>query len=651
MRAVLSKKVLLLHLLLCLSAVAYSQVKLPRLICNGMVLQRDTETKVWGWASPGEKVSLAFQKKLYNAVAGKDGKWSITLPPQKAGGPHNMTISASNEVQLKDILFGDVWICGGQSNMELPMERVQDKYASVIASANNPNIRHFEVPDRYDFKQPRQDVETGQWLAATPQNVLKFSAAAYFFADEIYKKYKVPVGLINAALGGSPAEAWISEESLKKYPAHYEEALKFKDDKLIARIDSSDSAVSNKWYTLLHQTDEGVKNNWAAPSFDDSGWNKMNIPGYWADGKLKDVNGVVWFRKEISVPKSMVGKEAKLMMGRIVDADEVYLNGTLVGKTTYQYPPRRYMLPANVLKEGKNVIAVKVINNSGRGGFVPDKPYELNVGGQVIDLKGPWKYKLGATMEPLPGQTFVRWKPVGLYNGMIAPLTNYPIKGVLWYQGESNTKNPAEYRGLMETLIADWRTQWGQGNFPFLYVQLTNFMEPKPIPGESNWAELRQAQLETLAVPNTGMAVAIDLGEWNDIHPLNKQDIGKRLALQARKVAYQDKTVVASGPLFKSMKAQGDKLVLTFSDTGSGLVASGKQPLKGFAIAGPDKKFVWAKAEIKGNQVVVSQEGIANPTSVRYAWADNPQDANLYNKEGLPASPFKAELETDTSSK
>lgn len=651
MRVAFTQKFILLYLLLSISTAAHSQVKLPRLISDGMVLQRDTETKLWGWAKPGEEVRLSFKQKEYRTTTGPDGRWTMQLPPQQAGGPYDMTFAASNRITLTNILFGDVWICSGQSNMELTMDRVQDTYPDAIAKTNYPNIRQFEIPDRYDFKQEKQDVEAGEWLPATTQNIRKFSAVAFFFAEEIHNRYKVPVGLINAALGGSPAEAWISEGALKKFPTPYQELQKFKDDALIARIEADDQKASQAWYSKLNETDEGKKNNWAAADLNDSDWAQMAIPGYWADGPLGLVNGVVWFRKEINVPKSMVGKEAKLMLGRIVDADEVYLNGKLVGTTSYQYPPRRYMLPANALKEGKNTMAVRVINNSGRGGFIPDKPYDITVGGLALDLKGNWKYKLGTTMEPAPGQTFVRWKPTGLYNGMIAPLTDLSIKGVLWYQGESNTKNPGEYASLMETLIADWRTQWGQGNFPFIYVQLANLNEANKTPVESNWAALRQAQLDNLAIPNTGMAVAVDLGEWNDIHPLNKRDVGLRLALQARKLAYGDKAVVASGPLFQSMQVQGNKVTLSFTDIGKGLLAKGDRPLSGFAIAGTDGRFVWAKAEIRKNKVVVWSDAVANPTTVRYAWADNPEGANLYNKEGLPASPFEAKLDTSTSSK
>jgi len=635
-KTIYMKKVLLAFLI---TFSINAQIKLPRLISDGMVLQRDVKINIWGWASPNEKIELNFKGKKYNTTTAQDGKWSIQLPSQKAGGPYEMTLKASNTVLLKNILFGDVWLCSGQSNMELPMDRLKDKYKEEIAKSANPNIRQFLVPDEYYFAKERNDFSSGSWVEANPVNVLQFTGVGYFFAAEIYEKYKIPIGLINSALGGSPAESWISEESIKKFPEYYQEYLKFKDGKLEKQIDENDRKVSSNWYKLLNETDLGLKEKWRN-SVEISDWAEMNIPGYWADGELGKINGSVWFKKEFIVEK-IKDSQAKLILGRIVDADSVFVNGHFVGTTSYQYPPRIYSFNASVLKEGKNEITVRVINNSGRGGFVTDKAYELIVGSETIDLKGNWKYKLGAKMEALPGQTFVRWKPVGLYNAMIAPLKSYPIKGVLWYQGEANTKKPSEYEPLMKTLISNWRLLWKQERMPFLLVQLPNFMEPKIEPAESNWAALRQQQLNTLKVPNTGLAITIGLGEWNDIHPLNKYDVGKRLALQARKLVYGDKNLTASGPLFQSIKQNGNKLILSFSDIGTGLQIKNGNELKEFAIAGADGKFVWAKAIIEGDKIVVWNDEVTNPVKVRYAWADNPVEANLYNKENLPASPFE----------
>jgi len=636
-------KVLSLLVLLFILQSALGQVKLPLLVSDGMVLQRDTDLKIWGWADANEKLTINFNNKTYNAQAGKEGKWEVMIVPLNAGGPYNMTISGSNQITIKNIIVGDVWVCSGQSNMEYPMNRVKEKYADVIAQSNNPNIRQFFVSQKYNFKTPQEDLQSGSWESVNSETILHFTAVGYFFAKTLYEKYKVPIGLINASLGGSPAQAWISENALKEFPDYLQTAEKFKDDNYIREIQTKDKAVSDEWYGRLNQLDKGLaEKKWFDVNYIPDGWLTMNVPGYWADYELGNINGVIWFRNEFNVPASMIGKPAKLRLGRIVDADTVYINGEIAGTTSYQYPRRNYELLANMLKTGKNIIVIRVINNSGRGGFVLDKPYEITAAGQTIDLKGKWQYQLGATMEPLPGQTFVQWQPIGLYNAMIAPLLNYKIKGVIWYQGESNTGKPQEYQKLFSTLIRDWRQKWNQGDFPFLYVQLANFMQAKNEPSEIGWAMLREAQLKTLSVPNTAMTVITDIGEWNDIHPLNKEDVGKRLALAAQRFAYNDKTVVYSGPIYQSMKIEGNKIIITFTNIGGGLVAKGGE-LNYFAIAGTDKKFVWANAKIENDKIVVWNDKITNPVAVRYAWADNPQGANLYNKEDLPASSFRTD--------
>ncbi|HEX3006669.1 MAG TPA: sialate O-acetylesterase, partial [Bacteroidales bacterium] len=416
-------------------------------------------------------------------------------------------------------------------------------------------------------------------------------------------------------------------------------------------IQLSDKARVADWYSRLSAKDEGYKvpgQPWYKTDVDVSRWEEIEIPGR-EQGKALTSNGVFWFRKEVNIPDSLSGRPAKLNLGRLIDADSVFVNGTFVGTTSYQYPPRRYKIPGGLLKPGVNTIVVKLISNIWQGGFVPDKPYELIIGENKFDLKGMWKYKTGAVMEPLKGETFIRYKPTGLYNAMISPLANYDIKGILWYQGESNTDRPGEYASLLPVLIQNWRKSWHRDDLPFLFVQLHNYMESKKTPSESNWALTREAQAKALSIPHTGMAVAIDLGEWNDIHPLNKKDVAKRLALAAYKVAYKEDNVVYSGPLYSNMEVKGNKIVLTFSHTGSGLMAKGSNELKHFAIAGSDKKFVWAKAVIKNNRVVVWNDSVPSPVAVRYAWADNPEGANLYNKEGLPAAPFRTDNFTKES--
>lgn len=614
-----------------------AKVKLPALVSDGMILQRNQKLKIWGYADAGEKVNVKFLNKTYSATADNNGNWNVMLPELKAGGPFVMTI---NDITLKDILIGDVWVASGQSNMELPMRRLKPLYGEEMKTVNNQNIRFFTVPQKYNFKTPQNDLDGGKWEAADPQTILNFSGVAYFFAKNLNEKNRVPVGIIHTSLGGSPVQAWMDANSLKNYPEYLQEAEKWKNDDLIKSTESGEQALSRAWYAELDQRDIGLQQHWENFDLDDSSWKTMNVPGSWEDQE-GPFEGSVWLRKEITLPKGSAGKTAFLNLGRIKDADVTYINGVKVGNVTYEYPPRWYDIPAGVLKEGKNIIAVRITNGSGKGQFIADKPYYLEIGGQKIDLKGSWKYKIGAKMEKMaPGQTFIRWKPTGLYNYMIHPLINYKVKGFLWYQGESNTGKPKEYGDLLTTMINDWRSKWNEKDAPFLIVQLANFMEAKNQPVESNWAELRDQQRKvSLTVPQAGLAVIIDAGEWNDIHPLDKKTVGDRLALQALKIG-DKKEIVADGPVYQSMKIEGNKIRLSFKKGTDDFAPVSE--LKGFAIKGKDGKYQWAKAQTEGKNIIVWNEEIKDPVSVRYDWADNP-DGNLKNKSGLPASPFTTE--------
>jgi len=641
--------------ILCLSFILFllattaltAQVRLPRIVRDSMVLQRDAKVKVWGWASKGEKINIRFNKKTYHAVTGDDGKWSVVMLPTKAGGPYTMDITGSNTITIRDILMGDVWLCAGQSNMVHAMDIHKERYAKEFEEANDPDIRQFLVPTLPELRGPAADFPKGTWKTATAGNIGKFSVVAYFFAKALYAKYHVPIGLINASVGGTPVEAWTSEEGLKAFPDIIKTIQTQKDTAYVNTINRNAQADA-KQHLKKRTGDKGLteKPAWYDTTYRPKNWHTINIPGYWEDQGIKDLDGVVWYRREINVPASMTGVPAKVWLGRIVDADALYVNGKQVGSTGYQYPQRRYQIPAGILKPGKNIFVVRVTNNGGKGGFVPDKPYYVLAGNQTIDLKGYWQYKVGEVYVPdgpwLSGIS-AQNQPAALFNGMVAPITNYAIKGVIWYQGESNAGRAEEYKKLLPALIADWRTQWKEGDIPFLYAQLPDFMEVNYLPSESGWAMMREAALQTLSVPNTGMAVTIGTGEWNDIHPDNKKPIGDRLALAARRIAYGEQTLVYSGPLYKSARVDGSKIIISFTNEGSGLVSSDGEPLSQFAIAGADKKFVWANAVIENNTVVVSNENVPNPLYVRYAWADNPDGANLANKEGLPASPFRTD--------
>ncbi len=623
--------------------VVSGQIKLPRLVRDRMILQRDAKINIWGWASPHEKINIKFNNRNHKATTGTDGKWLVQLPPMRAGGPYTIEIAGKNKITLRDVLIGDVWFCSGQSNMVHQLNIHDVTYAKDIAEANNSQIRHFWIPTVTNLSAPKDDLPTGFWKSAVGEDVRPFSAVAYFFAKKLYEKYHVPIGLINASVGGTPIEAWTSEEGLKDFSSTMATIQKNKDTAYVNNTNRI-AAAANK---PQPPNDLGLMNEkkWFDISYVTRGWRNINIPGYWEDQGLKDLNGVVWYRKEIYIPSSMVGKSARVFLGRIVDADELYINGKRVGITTYQYPQRRYAVPPNILVAGKNSFVIRVTNTAGKGGFVPDKPYCIFSGTDTVDLKGTWQYKVGevySSRPPGPLAINAQNQPTALYNAMVAPVINYTIKGFLWYQGEANTGRAEEYAKLQPAQIIDWRNKWNQGELPFLYVQLPGFMDYNYLPSESNWAMLRESQMKSLSVPNTAMAVAIDLGEWNDIHPDNKKDVGERLALAARKIAYGD-SIVHSGPLFESAIINGNLITVYFSNTGSGLTTNDGEVPREFAIAGEDKKFVWANTVLKRNYIEVWSDKVPNPKYVRYAWADNPVNPNLYNKEGLPASPFRTD--------
>ena len=599
-----------------------AKVRLPRLVSDRMVLQRDTELDIWGWADPGEKVTVRFQGRHYDTETGADGCWHVLLPPQQAGGPFVLEV---NEIVIRDVLVGDVWLCSGQSNQETPIERLTDKFPEINVS-NNHMIRHYKVPTQDVKGELREEIAgNAGWHSAIASDVMNWTALAYFFAQEAYEHTHVPVGMLVSSLGGSAIESWISQEHLKEFP------------QLLVDQAAYDSLK-------LARQDRGA-GCWQQPECDDSDWATMTVPGYWRENGA-DIRGTVWCRKTFDVPASMAGRHARLYMGTMVDSDSVFVNGTFVGFTSYTYPPRKYDIPAGVLREGKNVIAVRLTANGGNGGFVKDKRYAIVGDEAEIDLTGTWRYKTGIDQSEVQ-RLSARLANLdrtgsGLYNGMIYPIRHYRVKGAIWYQGETNAGNPAPYADYLKALITNWRELWQWPDMPFLLVQLPNFMEKKDRPTDSSWARIRDAQFRTaLSVPHTELAVTYDVGEWNDIHPLDKKTVAHRLFLGARRLVYGEK-VNASGPLYKDMQVDGDRIVLSFTETGRGLACRGKE-LKHFAIAGEDRKFVWAKAVIRGNKVVVSSPEVKHPVAVRYAWSDNPSDANLCNKDGLLASPFRTD--------
>ena len=605
------------------STAVNAAIRLPDLIADGMVLQRDTKLKIWGWADAGEKVTVRFQSKHYYTQANPEGRWTVELPAQRHGGPFIMEI---NEITIRDILIGDVWLCSGQSNMETPIERLVDKYPEISVS-NNHMIRHFKVPTQNTVHSVQENIERGaRWHSGIASEVMNWTALAYFYAQEAYHHTGVPMGMLVSSLGGSNIESWISQEHLQEFP--------------LLVVDRS--ALES---LRIAEVDQGAV-DWVKRQWDDSDWSTAKVPGDWKSQGIH-AHGVVYFRKTFDIPVGKEGRHATLYMGTMTDSDSIFVNGSFVGSTSYMYPPRKYSIPAGVLKAGKNNITVRLRANSGNGAFVEGKLYKVKVDDFEVNLAGTWKYKIGIDLSHVKEyrDRLQNLASVGsgLYNGMIHPLRDYAVTGVIWYQGESNTGQPQLYNRYLKLLLDNWRTAWRRPDLPFLLVQLPNFMAKQEEPSESGWAAIREAQLKVAQQDSySAIAVSYDIGEWNDIHPLNKKDMAKRLFLGARKIVYGE-NINSSGPVYQNMAIADDKIVLSFSEVGTGLASRGGETLKHFAIAGDDHKFVWAQAVIRGNKVIVSHPQIKNPVAVRYAWSDNPQDANLMNKEGLLASPFRTD--------
>lgn len=657
MRRVIKQYRFFMAVMALVSGATSADVQLPKLLSDHMVLQRDMETKLWGWAEDNEQINVFLNDDLVGNVVAKQGRWQLTIKAMPAGGPHKLVFKGKNTISLNDVYFGDVWVASGQSNMQMFMYRVEERFPKEVANANIPLLRQFTVPRVMDFNAPVEKLSGGEWQVTQSETIREHSAVAYFFGKKLINEEQVPIGILGANYGGTQAECWLSEEALKPYQMQYQKAKSYQNADYLQSLKDADNKAINSWLQAVSDSDVGSNNNspWYG-NIDDSQWQSLSIPGLWQEQGIDALAGVVWFRRTIELPSELftspLGREGFLRLGTIVDADDTYINGIKVGATGYQYPPRRYPVAAGILKAGKNTIAIRVRVDNKRGEFVPEMPYYLKVGETQIDLTGAWKYRVGSVAKSAaPSRQFTPWnEPLGCYNAMMAPLFNLNIKGVIWYQGESNTGRADEYQSVFRDLITLWRSKWGQGDFPFLFVQLSSYMKSNVEPMESDWADLRFAQFNSLKVPNTAMAVTFDVGQWNELHPMDKKSVGERLALAAQALAY-DKDVVYSGPLFKQAKLHANKVHLSFEHIGSGLMAKGSDSeLGGFAIKGKNGKFIWAKAKISGDDVVVWHPDVQQPEHVRYAWSHTPINANLYNKEGLPASPFEVELTQKASS-
>lgn len=645
---------LLMLTVICMNCTfIHANVVLPAVFTDNMVLQQKTKAAIWGKADPGTvvQVSTTWGKMVYASTADRNGKWKVMIATPAYGGPYMINISGGNSIVLRNVLIGEVWLCSGQSNMEMPLAGWGNikNYKQEIAAAKYPKIRLLQV-ERTVSNSALEDAKIvrGGWNVCSPETIGDFSSVAYFYARELYKKTGIPIGLIHTSWGGTIAEAWTSGATLKNMPDFAAAAGKI-EKSTIQKDQAEFSQKLNRWQKQLLEKDSGYyqgKPLWAQTSFNASSWNKMAVPGYWEKSGLPDFDGIVWFRKKVTIPESWAGKDLKFSLGPIDDNDVTFFNGVKIGENNVFTEPRNYIIPGSKVKAGTFVLAVRVFDTGGGGGFSGDKKIfsVSSAGEKSIRLDGEWQYKASSKLkdiDPMPVLNDGPNRPTVLYNGMINPFIQFSIRGVIWYQGESNADRASQYNELFPALIKDWRRKWNIGDFPFYYVQLASFMKRYYDPVPSTWAELRDAQSKTLSLPNTGMAVTIDIGEEQDIHPKNKQDVGKRLALIALAKTYGYKTPY-SGPALSSFKVVGDKIIADFKFVDGGLKTKDGGPVNGFTIAGANNRYYWATATIQGNQIVLSAPEVTNPVAIRYAWADNP-DCNLFNGAGLPASPFRTD--------
>jgi len=628
-------------LFLLLTNISFANIKPAKIFGSNMVLQKGIENTIWGWADKNEKVSISINGKEVKTCADKTGKWVAKLPIMEYGGPYTMTITGKNQVEFTNIMIGEVWVCSGQSNMEFPVSGVINAKEEIV-NASFPKIRLFTLPQKVSQK-PDSDLEKGEWVECSPSSVADFSAVGYFFGRRIYQNLNVAVGLINTSMGGTVAETWTSSETIKK-DIDFTESWNELQGIDLANFESLQKEKVNTVLAGRPNKDNGLELNFNKLGFDDSYWKTIKSQKMWEDQGYRGFNGIAWYRKTIELDKKQSESDIVLSLGKIDDYDICWVNGVEVGKTNLYTIDRIYNVPSSILKEGKNVIVLKITDTGGGGGmYSPAKDVYLTSGKTKISLAGDWKIKF--TEITLESNSFTpNDYPTLLFNGMINPILPYGIKGAIWYQGENNAERGKQYQRVFPNMITDWRTHWGLGNFPFLWVQLANFREPVEQPVESTWAELREAQTMTLKLPNTGMASAIDIGEAKDIHPKNKQEVGRRLALNALKVAYGI-NIVISGPTFDGMNVKGSNVIVKFDNTGTGLKVKSKYGyINGFSLAGDDGKFFWAEGTLlNSNTIVLHSKEVPVPVAVRYGWADNPDDLNLYNSEGLPANPFRTD--------
>ena len=636
---------------LLISFGSYAQLQVSKLFSDHMVLQRDQPIHVWGWQTKGKKVIVTFNNMVKSTRADRNGAWEVVFPKMEANAtPQVLKVASGKEEKLfTDVIIGDVWVCSGQSNMEWQLKNTNDATVE-IARSSDALLRHFKIPNS-SAKVPEETLVGGEWEVANPENSGNFTAVGYYFAKKLRQDENIPIGLLNTSWGGSRIEPWMSAQTLGiKNPENFlEELLREKKEEYLKEVEK----IRHSFPGIIEQKGDFKNDNdtWAKTEQNIADWQKIAVPGLWEGQGYNGFDGVAWYRTDFELHNDEITDGIEVHLGMIDDSDFTWVNGKLTGETILQYNVQRnYKVAPELLKPGTNTLAVRVDDTGGGGGIYgePSSVY-IQTSKRRIPLNKDWFFKIESYR--LPGFSRINQTPTLLYNKMIYPILKFPIKGAIWYQGESNTGDEKEaynYRDLFQKMIQQWRNDWKIGNFPFLFVQLANFMQPRELPEDSNWAILRESQTETLELPNTAQAVIIDIGEANDIHPRNKKDVGYRLALAAEKLAYGKDQIIA-GPTFKGYEIDKNKVIVSFFNVENGLVCKNKYGyVNGFAIAGADKKFYWAKGMVQDNTVVIWNSNVEKPLYVRYAWADNPDDVDLYNKEGLPAVPFRFTIRDST---
>lgn len=633
-----------------------AKVKLPQFFQSGMVIQRGKPVPVWGKADAGEKVSVRINKFKTVIIADSNGNFRVDLPAMKAGGPYTLMVG---DVVLTNVLVGDVWLCSGQSNVDVTIERVYPQYTKEIDQMANDQVRLFRIQNETNTHGVQDDIRPTSinWKSLTKENAWQFSALGSFLGKRMQEQHGVPQGIIVNSWGGTPIEAWISADTLRKdYPLQVGKTLLFQKDEYVQAQTKANQLADQRWYEVLNESDPGMQQHFTALDYDDSSWKTVHQYSMeWAKKDGRGIIGSIWLRQHVHVDKEHAGKPARLLLGTLFDADFTYLNGKEIGRTYYQYPPRRYDIPAGLLREGDNVITIRFINKYGIAHFIPEKPYMIAFGDDrysqnpmpkdVIPLSENWLHHAGVSMPSCPsGDVSLQNLPSTLYNAVVYPLAPYAIRGVVWYQGESNTGNPAPYADLLRKMMNNWRTLWKDPKLPFCIVQLANYdgrqqtgmpqpITEQPMPVNSNWARLREAQRQVAKEdPYAALAVAIDLGETVDIHPLRKKEVAERVGLCFDHLALHKNVKLSPQPIHAQMV--DGKVVVTFDQP----LREGEQAT--FEIAGADHKFINVKAIAKDNQVSL-ESPVSAPEKVRYAWKDNPVHAHLVSEKGLPSPPFE----------